>query len=107
MSSVEAAAADYMQFRKLKQQIAWLNDDNLAAKFECSDRSIRKIRAGESVSTICDEDRDLILSLLEERRAMWGQSRGKSFAECCTRHRVGKTTLINHLISIGQWEDSK
>lgn len=105
MTRLEAATADYLRFRDLKRQIATLNDYELALKFECSDRTIRKIRDGQPVRTISDEDRRLIEALIAEREAMREETRGKNLQSCCALHHVGKTTLINHLISIGEWED--
>ena len=105
MTRLEAATNDYLRFMDLQAQLRCLTDDDLGEKFGCSDRSIRKIVAGHTISTLDEEDHRLIRALDAERKAMRAEAKGKNLQDCCARHHIGKSTLINRLVELGVWEE--
>lgn len=82
------AAEEYMQGMEVRAREMQLSDKALAAKWECSIESIKRVRQGQTVEVIDEFDHDLIRACMKERDRLAAQTAGLTKPALAHRHQV-------------------
>lgn len=92
-----AAAKEYQEGLKIRQEIKNLSTKNLALKFERREESIRDIQKGRQPRNIPEEERLLIELCIRERQRLEGVYAGKTMEALKAKYRTSGATIASYM----------
>lgn len=91
------AAMEYLRGVKIRAQARELSTKKLAEKFDTNEKVIQGIERGRFQGSVTEEDRQLILACIKERRRL--EAVGKSYyaGSVCSRHHISRRKLQEYV----------
>lgn len=92
-----AAAKEYLEGQRLKQEISELSARTLAVKFDVPRKAVLMIQNGMTPTSLLHDDVKLIRECIAHRRKLEGVYAGKTLEAVAAKYHVAKTTVKSYL----------